>query len=150
MRNQKEKYEAILAEERLIARAQGVLGEAIRRSGLSQKQLARRLDVSEAAISKMLGSAPNLTLRRFARVMHALGEKGVITSERLLRKQTVHAVAEVKRSQASWAPLEHNGLFAHANENHEIEACEGPTVIPFKRGAERRISKANTAIRMAR
>lgn len=75
-------YETLYAEEAAVARAQGLISWIMEQKGVSQKELAGRLRVSEAAISRLLGhSGGNVTVRRLARVVHALGDKLELTSE---------------------------------------------------------------------
>lgn len=71
----KEGYERLVAEERLILEAQMEIIRSLNDRGITQADLARKLGVSESYISQMLGlSARNLTLRTVARIAHALGE----------------------------------------------------------------------------
>jgi len=75
-------YDALYAEEAAIARAQALICWVMDQNEVSQRALADRLSISEAAISKMLGSTPeNLSVRRLARVLYALGDKLNLSSE---------------------------------------------------------------------
>ena len=72
-----------LAEERLLLLTQTVVQRELNRRGLKYRDLARRLGVSEARVSQLLGDeAPNLTVRTVARILHRLGEVGVFMTER--------------------------------------------------------------------
>jgi transcriptional regulator with XRE-family HTH domain len=46
--------------------------EHMRRKGLSQKELAERMDVSEAQVSRLFGETSNMTLRTLAKILIAL------------------------------------------------------------------------------
>ncbi|MEZ5915156.1 MAG: hypothetical protein R3C42_05970 [Parvularculaceae bacterium] len=55
------------AEEAAVARAQGLIEWAMERIDVTNKELARRLNVSQAAISQMLGLSPkNLSVKKLA------------------------------------------------------------------------------------
>lgn len=72
-------YDLMVVEEELILEAQMVIQRALNERGMSQKDLADKLGVSNSYVSQMLGdSARNLTLRTIARVLNALGTKAVI------------------------------------------------------------------------
>jgi len=81
-RSGNENYEALYAEEAAMARAQGLITWVMDQRGITQKVLAEKLNVSEAAISKMLANTPeNLTVKRLARVLNALDDKLNLSSE---------------------------------------------------------------------
>lgn len=63
------------AEVQLRASAAAALASALRQRGLTQRQLAARLGVSEARVSQLLSASGNLTVRTLARVAGALGCK---------------------------------------------------------------------------
>lgn len=48
---------------------------ALRRKGLSQKEFARLVGTSEAAVSKWIGGGHNFTLATLAKIEEALGEE---------------------------------------------------------------------------
>ena len=62
------------AESQLRMAIAAVLANALRRRGLTQRQLADRLAVSEARVSQML-NAGNLTVRTLVRIATVLGYK---------------------------------------------------------------------------
>ena len=66
-------YSRRVAEEYLFRDAHSVLQEGLAQSGLSQKTLAARLEVSEGRMSQIFSGSENLTLRSFAAVGWALG-----------------------------------------------------------------------------
>lgn len=61
------------AEVQLRASVAAALASALRRRGLTQRQLAARLGVSEARVSQLLSASGNLTVRTLARVAVVLG-----------------------------------------------------------------------------
>src|SRR5437868_3246988 len=78
-----EEREERLAEERLLLLTQSIIQRELNKRGLKYRVLARRLGVSEARISQLLGDdAPNLTVRTVARILYRLGESGVFMTQR--------------------------------------------------------------------
>lgn len=74
--------EVLEAEEAAVMKAQGLIEWIMHTRGISNKELAARLDVSQAAVSQMLGLSPkNLSMKKLARVLHALDDELVITSK---------------------------------------------------------------------
>lgn len=74
-------YEVLLAQESLVLDAQMAIQRVLNEKGISQRELARIVGVSESYVSQMLGdSGRNLTLKTIARVMHALGETAILTT----------------------------------------------------------------------
>jgi len=117
-------------EEILIAKAQGLIVEAMKREGVTQKLLARRLNVTEAAVSQLIGGSPNLTMRRFARVLASLGDEAVL-STRNQQAQEGKSRSERQADRASWEvlPFDSTGLMDHvrhhANENDQARSQFG-------------------------
>ncbi|MCG8056935.1 MAG: helix-turn-helix domain-containing protein [Candidatus Thiodiazotropha endolucinida] len=68
----------ILAEEKLIIEASEKISEILRNENVSKSELARRLGVNRASISKMLNGSQNMTLRSYAAMAYALGWKATI------------------------------------------------------------------------
>jgi len=62
-----------LRQEELIVEVTEALARALRTSGLTQTELAARLDRSKGFVSQILGGGNNLTLRTLADVAGALG-----------------------------------------------------------------------------
>lgn len=63
----------VFEEERLVAEATDTLAVLVEESGLSQRQLAARLGISEGRVSQILSGGTNLTLRSLAGLAWALG-----------------------------------------------------------------------------
>ncbi|MGZ8362880.1 MAG: helix-turn-helix transcriptional regulator [Caulobacteraceae bacterium] len=74
-----ENYEALVAENSFISDLQIAIEEALVASGVTQSELANRLGVSEARISKILsGNGTNLQTRTIARIAYALGMRALV------------------------------------------------------------------------
>jgi transcriptional regulator with XRE-family HTH domain len=63
----------VFARERFRVQLQAALHNLMGAKGVSQRELAERLGVSEARVSQMFSSAGNLTVRTVGEVFHALG-----------------------------------------------------------------------------
>lgn len=69
------------AEADFILAVQSEIQKLLNSKGLRARDLAKRLDVTEARVSQMFGDqAKNLTLRTIARIFHHLGETAFITT----------------------------------------------------------------------
>jgi predicted XRE-type DNA-binding protein len=64
----------IQVEERFRAEVQQLLHELMLDRGMTQRQLAKRLRISDARVSQIFSDKCNLTLRLLARCFHAVGE----------------------------------------------------------------------------
>ncbi len=80
--NQKTTFEELfqedprgLRQEELIVEVTEALASALRSSGLTQTELAARLEKTKGFVSQILGGGTNLTLRTLADVAGALGCK---------------------------------------------------------------------------
>ena len=129
-------YDLLLAEESFILDAQMTVQRILNEKGITQAELARRLDVGESYVSQMLGdSARNFTLRTVARVMTALGETPHLTVTRRLAdgEQPYQCEADfgpwgeitimdaaTGQPAFSWSAEE----WAAANENHAMSLAE--------------------------
>lgn len=95
--------EARLAEERALLAAQRALQRLINAHGLRYRDLARRLGVSEARVSHMLGDdASNLTMRTLARAFHTFGEGVVIMSTKEFERAIADAGGQTLALDATW------------------------------------------------
>lgn len=64
--------ERLLAEERVVVGATELLCEALERRHLSRAELAERLGVSPSEITQCLSGRRNLSLRKFAAMLHEM------------------------------------------------------------------------------
>jgi predicted XRE-type DNA-binding protein len=78
---QNEEEERIFAEENFRIDVQVALRELMVEKGVTQKELARRLHVSESRVSQIFSDEFNMTVRKLAAFYHALGEYPVVTTK---------------------------------------------------------------------
>lgn len=62
-----------IAEESALAQAQAAVENAIKASGISQAELARRMGRSRSFVSRMMTGSHNMTIKTFARSLAACG-----------------------------------------------------------------------------
>ncbi|HET6523179.1 helix-turn-helix transcriptional regulator [Sphingopyxis sp.] len=75
-----------LFEERFLLHVQTRIQKLLHRKKLRYRDLSKRLGVSEARVSQMLGDdASNLTIRTVARIFYCLEETPRLTSEKELQ-----------------------------------------------------------------
>lgn len=77
-RNAEEEY--ILAEESFRIDVQVAIHEAMQAKRVNQKELAKRLGLTEARVSQIFSDECNVTIRTLAKVFHALGETPKLTT----------------------------------------------------------------------
>jgi transcriptional regulator with XRE-family HTH domain len=103
-----EDHEQRLAEEELIWRTQSIIQRELNKQGLKHRDLARRLGVSVARISQLMGDDPrNLTVRTVARILYHLGESGEFMTNRDVEEMKGN---ETETGGATWvftAPVCH-------------------------------------------
>lgn len=73
--------EETLEELRLSAAVIQRVGEIMKRKGMTQRDLARKLGKSEAVVSRWTTGFPNLTLRSISHISCALGEPIIMISK---------------------------------------------------------------------
>jgi transcriptional regulator with XRE-family HTH domain len=119
--------ETRLAEEQLLYSAQTAIQRQLNRQGLKYRDLARRLDVSEARVSQLLGDdALNLTIRTVARVFHRLGEEAVLLTRRELDEKLRQVAPEP--DQPAWV---------FASKGEQIYSGQEATEIVVEPGVRR-------------
>lgn len=99
-----ESLEMIGAEESFIVDVQINIQWLLNDKGMTQADLARALNVSEARVSRLFGDdARNLTLRTIARIFKVMGERCRVTSPRLeeLIAQALKGPSRGKDSEVS-------------------------------------------------
>lgn len=69
----RELVEREIAAARVTNRAVGILSEAFRAAGISQRELAKELEVSPGRVSQVLSGEGNVYLTTLARYLRALG-----------------------------------------------------------------------------
>lgn len=91
----KNQEEAVIFEiEALRANVQYDILRALKESGLSQAQLARKMGVSAAWVSQLLSDEANLTVESIAKVYFALGRECAFSSNRDARQKKVAGEAK--------------------------------------------------------
>lgn len=91
------------AEADFILAVQTEIQKVLNDKGLRARDLAKRLDVSEARISQMFGEqAKNLTLRTIARIFHHLGETAYITTLNEFHRASNANIRSSDGSQDQW------------------------------------------------
>jgi transcriptional regulator with XRE-family HTH domain len=126
-------------EESAVARSQGLIEWIMDRQNLSNKDLADRLGVSQAHVSQMLGRSPkNLSVKKLARVVAALGDKLVVSSE--ARESFLRATDQSRMLE--FARLSGRGSRSHeyveslrdsTHANDDIEQFRGSGILKDKR-----------------
>lgn len=92
-----------LAEERFLLDAQRAMQRLLNEKCFRYKDLARRLDVSEARVSHIFGDdASNLTMRTVARVFHCLGERPLVLSAADYERRLADAAGTAPPSGSTW------------------------------------------------
>lgn len=96
--------EVDVAEEEFLIMAQTELQRLLNVRGLRYRDLARRMGVTEARVSKLFGDDPaNLTLRSVARMFHILGETAVVTTEAEVERRLADARGQAVALAGSWS-----------------------------------------------
>lgn len=96
-----EEFAIIEAQEFFVVQAQHTINRLMRENRVSQAELARRLNVSEARVSAMFSSDKNFTLRTIAKILHAIGEEPMLTTSREANERSVAADYETQGWQIS-------------------------------------------------
>lgn len=79
-----------LAAHRLLLLTQTEIQKILNRDGLRNRDLARKLGVTEARVSQIFSeTAANLTIKTIAKVFNRLGEEAYLTSYREIARLTV-------------------------------------------------------------
>ena len=68
-------YDAIYAEESAMVDASEVIASALEASGMTRTDLARALGVSKSEVTARLTGERNITVRKLAATLHALGAR---------------------------------------------------------------------------
>ena len=84
---------------------------AMARKGMSQRDLARALDINETLVSRWLGGMHNFTLRTLSAIEEVLDTDLVLTAEQVAEKIThLHSVVvKLPRAQADFAVVSQKG-----------------------------------------
>lgn len=82
-------FRKLLAQEELILEVTETICDILENENISRKGLAERLGKSKGFISQLLKGGRNLTLRTVADILHVLGYKVSLMSQKLRQKSNV-------------------------------------------------------------
>jgi ribosome-binding protein aMBF1 (putative translation factor) len=119
------RYAAVYAEEAAMVDASELIADALERSGMSRADLARALGVSRSEVTARLRGERNITVRKLAETLHALGSSlKVSASTRDLSSSPKDAVvsAYVARSSLMNAHSGHDGGMSSGSRQAFAEA----------------------------
>lgn len=77
---QDEQTARLFAQEQLIEEATELIAATMHRQGIPKSELAHRIGTSKANVTQLLAGSRNMTLRTFADLMYAMGERVLLTS----------------------------------------------------------------------
>jgi transcriptional regulator with XRE-family HTH domain len=89
-------------EEVLYGEAVETIGALVANAGITQRELARRLEVSEARVSQILAGGVNLTLRSLADIGWALGFRFELDSIPMTKAERVGTPAVADPPAPEW------------------------------------------------
>jgi DNA-binding Xre family transcriptional regulator len=96
-------YAVEAAEAAFVLKTQSEIQKILNKKGLRPRDLAKRLNVTEARVSQMFGDhAKNLTLKTIARIYHQLGETAYITTIEEFERAIGRAKGENVFPDNSW------------------------------------------------
>lgn len=110
-------YDALYAQEAAMVDAAELIAGALEASGMSRADLARALNISRAEVTARLKGERNITVRKLAETLHAMGETLTLGSERIAldrgrrRARTWQlkvAAPETARRSGPWVQQEEN------------------------------------------
>jgi predicted transcriptional regulator len=85
-----ERFARLFAQEELIAGVTELVAKSMEDQRLSKAELARRVGVTKAYVSQLLGGGRNMTLRTFSDLMHAMDQKVLVTATSSVNMRTSH------------------------------------------------------------
>ena len=74
-------YDAVYAQEAAMVDASELIARALESSGMSRADLARLLGVSRGEVTERLKGERNITVRKLAETLHALGQRLTLDAE---------------------------------------------------------------------
>lgn len=111
------------AEEEAVAQAAIVIAQCLERCGMSQRELAQRLGISEGRISQILSAESNPTVKTLARVGRALGCRLQLDLVSLHRSQEPASVPG-DQAEELWSGKVIPFTWQRREEDSEIEEME--------------------------
>ena len=113
--------------EELVFSVQIALQKAMRRSGVSQADLAGKLGMSPARVSQIFSKGgPNLTLKTIAKIATALGEEFEIVTKAELNALKEQKAVRTVPVAVIWKPLQssRNNPWAENSANSKFNIVE--------------------------
>lgn len=107
----------IEAEENLLIDYQFLVQELMVKKNVSRADLAEAAGLSKARLSQLLGPEANPTIKTMARLIHALGEKPVVSSTKV-DARSQRALGPVR--EVGWAELASNDNFTNVFLDNEF------------------------------
>lgn len=84
-------YDAVYAQEAAMVDAAELIASALEASGMSRADLARKLGVSRAEVTERLKGERNITIRKLAETLHALGERLTLDTDSAVDERRARA-----------------------------------------------------------
>jgi transcriptional regulator with XRE-family HTH domain len=117
-------YALLVAENRFLSEIQKTIEHGVKQKVLSQADLARALDISEARVSQILsGSAKNLEARTLARIAHVLGFRARLefvdsnaSAKPSSSDESANWVKVFQRKSKAWETASNDDFFPDAKE----------------------------------
>ncbi|MET3635680.1 helix-turn-helix domain-containing protein [Curtobacterium oceanosedimentum] len=94
-------FAATYAEEAAMVDASEALAELLEQSGMTRTELAKALSVSKGEITERLRGERNITVRKLAATMFALGHRLVIASSPIEKQHSIDPYADWKKKFAA-------------------------------------------------
>ena len=117
------------AEEEAVAQAAIVIAQCLERCGMSQRELAQRLGISEGRISQILSAESNPTVKTLARVGRALGCRLQLELVMLHRSQEPAPVPEDQAEELWSGNVISFVSWRRREEDSAIEEMEAPYAV---------------------
>ncbi len=95
-------FRRLLAQEELILEVTEVLCGLLDEEMISKKELADRLSKTKGFVSQLLNGGRNLTLRTVADILHVLGYKVTLKTEKLVTNRRGRNFLEFPKSQTTF------------------------------------------------
>lgn len=107
-------FDSVYAEEAAMVEAAEAIAVALEHAGITRAELAERLGVSRAEITHRLQGERNITVRKLAATLHALGAELHIAAVTPRAQADAERVPAGSRPGAPAGPHGHTGTQAHS------------------------------------
>ncbi|MEO5667028.1 MAG: helix-turn-helix transcriptional regulator [Bdellovibrionota bacterium] len=137
---------ATFQEDVALMKAQGVVNELLDKSGLNQKALAKKMEVSPSQICRLFDEERNLTLRSFVKICFHLGHEVTFGFRSLMKSEGLSSYWTFPYVKAEeMHPTYRNQItvyaLPHKTKNQRLEKSEhwGTAFKGFRKSAEHQI-----------